>query len=339
MLEHNISGNAAESLKTSAATGDDAASAHSGPFDVVGVGRVGIDLYPMVDRTPLAEVDLFGRFLGGSSANVMVAAARHGRRSALVARTGDDPFGSFIRAELERFGVDASGVASDARVKTTLAFCEIFPPDDFPLTFYRDATPPESLIAPGDVLTEAVLGARLVWLAATGFAAEPSRSAHERLLAAPRAGLIALDLDYRPGFWASDAEARERLGAALPRVDVAIGNREECEIAVGETEPERQLDALLSLGAGTAIVKLGPEGVLAGTASERVRVAPTPVEVVNGLGAGDAFGGAVIHGILSGWPLTRVARFASAAGAIVAGRRECAAAMPTPAEVEALLEI
>lgn len=338
MLEHNISGNSAESLEADAAGEEALDTVSAGSYDVVGIGRVGIDLYPMVDRTPLAEVDVFGRFLGGSSANVMVAAARYGRRSALIARTGDDAFGAFIRAELGRFGVDAGGVLADPRVKTTLAFCELFPPDDFPLTFYRDDTPPESLIEPGDVLIEAVLDAKLVWLAATGFAAEPSRSAHAHLLAAPRAGLVALDLDYRPGFWSSDAEAREQLSTALPRVDVAIGNARECEVVTGETDPVRQLDALLELGAGTAIVKLGPEGVLAGRAGERIRVSPTPVEVVNGLGAGDAFGGAVIHGILAGWPLVRLVEFASAAGAIVAGRRECAAAMPTAAEVEAILD-
>lgn len=317
--------------------GEAAAESTVAPYDVVGIGRVGVDLYPMVDRTPLAEVDRFGRFLGGSSANVMVAAARYGRRSALVARTGDDAFGTFIRAELERFGVDASRVLPDARVRTTLAFTEIFPPDDFPLTFYRDSPAPESLIEAAPELTETALDAHLVWIAATSFAADPSRTTHEQLIAAPRRGLLAIDLDYRPGFWSSDAEARERLAAVLPRADIAVGNRKECEVAIGETDPDRQADALLERGVGVAIVKLGPEGVLAADANDRVRIAPTPVEVVNGLGAGDAFGGAVIHGILSGWPLRRVVEFASAAGAIVAGRRECAAAMPTGAEVEAVL--
>ena len=323
-----------------------------GAAEVVGIGRVGIDLYPMQNRTRLAQVERFGRFLGGSSANVMVAAARHGRRSALIARTGDDAFGEFIREELERFGVDASGVIPDSRVKTTLAFCELFPPDDFPLTFYRDATAPESLVEASEVSTYTVRRAKLLWLAATGFATEPSRLAHEQLLAigddAPSnvaqasvetsAGrIVAIDLDYRPGFWNSDAEARERLSAALPYVDVAVGNQKECEIAVGETDPDRQADALLALGVQTAIVKLGPKGVLAADATDRVLIPPTPVDVVNGLGAGDAFGGALIHGLLSGWPLDRTASFASAAGAIVAGRRECAAAMPTTAEVEAVL--
>ena len=116
-----------------------------------------------------------------------------------------------------------------------------------------------------------------------------------------------------------------------------MGNREECEVAVGETDPQRAADALLERGVELAIVKQGPKGVLAATAEERVEVPPFPVSVVNGLGAGDAFGGALVHGLLSGWGLRRVLEFANVAGAIVASRLECSSAMPTSAEVDALL--
>jgi 5-dehydro-2-deoxygluconokinase len=122
--------------------------------------------------------------------------------------------------------------------------------------------------------------------------------------------------------------------AALPHVTVAVGNREECEVAVGETEPDRAADALLDAGVELAIVKQGPRGVLGKTRSERVVVPPTPVEVVNGLGAGDAFGGSLVHGLLTGLPLEQMLRNANAAGAIVASRLECSTAMPTTAEIE-----
>jgi 5-dehydro-2-deoxygluconokinase len=138
-------------------------------------------------------------------------------------------------------------------------------------------------------------------------------------------------------FWTSPAEATAEVSAALEFATVAVGNREECEVAVGETDPDRAADALLDRGVELAIVKQGPKGVLAKTRSERVEVPPFPVEVVNGLGAGDAFGGALCHGLLSGWDLEHILRFANVAGAIVASRRECSTAMPTSDEVDALL--
>jgi 5-dehydro-2-deoxygluconokinase len=144
-----------------------------------------------------------------------------------------------------------------------------------------------------------------------------------------------LDLDYRPMFWSDPAEATTQVGRALEHVTVAVGNREECEIAVGETEPQRAASALLERGLHLAVVKQGPKGVLAATADERVEVPPHPVHVVNGLGAGDAFGGALCHALLAGWDLERAMRFCNAAGAIVAGRLACADAMPTVDEVEA----
>ena len=117
---------------------------------------------------------------------------------------------------------------------------------------------------------------------------------------------------------------------------MAIGNLEECRVAVGETDPDRAARALLDRGVDLAIVKQGPKGVLAMTADERVEAPLVWVEVVNGLGAGDAFGGAVCHGLLNGWDLAETIAFASAAGAHVAGRLECATAMPDEAEVRAL---
>jgi 5-dehydro-2-deoxygluconokinase len=136
-------------------------------------------------------------------------------------------------------------------------------------------------------------------------------------------------------FWASREEASAQVRAALPHVTVAVGNREECEVAVGETDPDRAADALLEAGVELAVVKQGPRGVLGKTRTERVVVPPTPVEVVNGLGAGDAFGGSLVHGLLAGLPLEQVLRNANAAGAIVASRLECSTAMPTADEVDA----
>ncbi|MDQ1180837.1 MULTISPECIES: 5-dehydro-2-deoxygluconokinase [unclassified Rhodococcus (in: high G+C Gram-positive bacteria)] len=308
-------------------------------FDVLAIGRSGVDIYPLQVGVGLEDVETFGKFLGGSAANVTVAAARLGRRTALISGAGDDPFGRFVRAELARLGVDNRYVVVDGQYATPVTFCEIFPPDDFPLYFYRKPTAPDLQVRPEDIDTEAVRSAALYWSTVTGLSEEPSRSAHFTAWEARgRAPLTVLDLDYRPMFWESPAAATEQVQRALRHVTVAVGNREECEIAVGETEPDRAADALLDMGVELAIVKQGPKGVLGKTRTERVEVPPNFVDVVNGLGAGDSFGGSLCHGLLSGWPLEKILRHANAAGAIVASRLECSTAMPTADEVAALAE-
>ena len=307
-------------------------------YDLVSIGRTGVDIYPLDHGVGLEEVRTFQKFLGGSATNVAVAAARYGRSAALVTRTGADPFGRYVRQEAERLGVDPAFISAGEGPPTPVTFCEVFPPDDFPLYFYRYPTAPDLQLTPDDLPESAIRDARILWLTVTGLSQEPSRSAHLAALEArARQTHTILDLDYRPLFWADPAEASEQVSAALSHVTVAVGNREECEVAVGETEPQRAADALLERGLELAIVKQGPKGVLAATADERVEVPPFPVEVVNGLGAGDAFGGALVHGLLAGWDLRRILEFANVAGALVAAKLECSTAMPDQAEVEQAL--
>jgi 5-dehydro-2-deoxygluconokinase len=311
----------------------------SQPFDVLAIGRSGVDIYPLQVGVGLEDVESFGKFLGGSAANVAVAAARLGNGTALISGVGDDPFGRFVRAELDRLGVDNRYVATHDAFPTPVTFCEIFPPDDFPLYFYRKPSAPDLQITPGEIDADAVRSARLYWSTVTGLSEEPSRSAHFAAWEArARAPLTVLDLDYRPMFWESPATATEQVQRALQHVTVAVGNREECEIAVGETNPHKAADALLDLGVELAIVKQGPRGVLGKTRHSSVTVLPNEVDVVNGLGAGDSFGGSLIHGLLRSWPLEKTLRYANAAGAIVASRLECSTAMPTAAEVAELAE-
>jgi len=308
------------------------------PDDVLAMGRLGVDIYPLQDGVGLEDVTSFGKYLGGSAANVAVAAAKYGRASALISRVGDDPFGRYLLRELGRLGVDNRSVRTDPRYPTPVTFCEIFPPDDFPLYFYREPKAPDLEVAPEDLELDAIREARILWLTVTGLSQEPSRAAHHAALAArDRRAHTILDLDYRPMFWADPAEASAQAARAIERVTVAVGNKEECEVAVGETDPDRAADALLERGIELAIVKQGPKGVLAKSRDERVEVPPHFVDVVNGLGSGDAFGGALCHGLLAGWGLERILRFANVAGAIVATRRECSTAMPDEAEVETLL--
>lgn len=309
------------------------------PFDVIAIGRSGVDVYPLQTGVGLENVESFGKFLGGSAANVAVAAARLGNRTALISGAGNDPFGRFVRNELARLGVDNRYVRTHGEYPTPVTFCEIFPPDDFPLYFYRKPSAPDLQIAADEIDSDAVRNARLYWSTVTGLSEEPSRSAHFAAWEARgRAPLTVLDLDYRPMFWETPAAASAQVQRALQHVTVAVGNREECEIAVGETIPHKAADALLDLGVELAIVKQGPRGVLGKTKHASVTVPPNEVDVINGLGAGDAFGGSLIHGLLNGWPLEKTLRYANAAGAIVASRLECSTAMPTAAEVADLAE-
>jgi 5-dehydro-2-deoxygluconokinase len=304
-------------------------------FELVSMGRTGVDIYPLQHGVGLEEVSTFQKFLGGSATNVAVAAARFGRRTALVTRTGQDAFGRYVRLEAERLGVDPRFIGAGEGPPTPVTFCEVFPPDDFPLYFYRYPTAPDLQLGVDDVPVDAVRDAGVFWATVTGLSQEPSRAAHFAAWEhrARRRHTI-LDLDYRPMFWADPAEATEQVGKALEHVTVAVGNREECEVAVGETDPHRAAAALLERGLELAVVKQGPKGVLAATADESVEVPPFPVEVVNGLGAGDAFGGALVHGLLGGWGLREILEFANVAGALVAGRLECSTAMPDQSEIE-----
>lgn len=320
------------------------------PFDVIAIGRSGVDVYPLQTGVGLESVESFGKFLGGSAANVAVAAARLGNRTALISGAGDDPFGRFVRNELARLGVDNRYVHTHGEYPTPVTFCEIFPPDDFPLYFYRKPSAPDLQINADELDMGAIRDARLFWATVTGLSEEPSRGAHFAALEMrsgaseatrdqhSRPPFTVLDLDYRSMFWESPAAATEQVQRALPHVTVAVGNREECEIAVGETIPHKAADALLDLGVELAIVKQGPRGVLGKTKHSSVTVRPNEVDVVNGLGAGDAFGGSLIHGLLHGWSLEKTLRYANAAGAIVASRLECSTAMPTAAEVADLAE-
>ena len=310
------------------------------PLDeVLTMGRLGVDLYPQQIGVSLRQVRTFAKFLGGSAANVAVAAARYGRRATLLSRTGPDPFGEFLHDALRGFGVDDRFVTPVATLPTPVTFCEIFPPDDFPLYFYRFPKAPDLEIYPEELDLEAIRNAGIFWVTGTGLSQEPSRSATlEALKARNKSGITVFDLDYRPMFWEGRAEARRWYAEALPYVTVAVGNLDESDTAVGVREPRKAAAALHDAGVDLAVVKQGPAGVMASRAGEEVEVPPVPVDVVNGLGAGDAFGGALCHGLLSGWDLETVMRFCNAAGAIVAGRLSCADAMPTESEVQAVLE-
>jgi 5-dehydro-2-deoxygluconokinase len=302
--------------------------------DLITMGRVGVDLYPEQIGVTLAEVKTFAKSLGGSATNVAVAAARLGRRAAVITKVGDDAFGPYVRGALRQFGVDDRFVGTHPTLRTPVVFCEIHPPDDFPILFYREPQAPDMTLTEDELDLDAIRAARVFWTTGTGLSAEPSRAATLAALEARAGGVTIHDLDHRPAFWPDESEAGHWARAALKHATVAVGNRDEVAVAVRTRDPYAASAHLLDLGVELAIVKRGPDGVLARTRDELVEVRPVPVDVVCGLGAGDAFGGALVHGLLSEWPLERTIRLANAAGAFVAARLACADAMPTLEDIE-----
>jgi 5-dehydro-2-deoxygluconokinase len=305
-------------------------------LEVLTVGRIGVDLYPEQAHVPIARVSTFAKSIGGTATNVAVSAARLGRRAAVATRVGDDPFGEYARLALEEeFGVETRFVGVDPDLQTPITFCELDPPEEPHLIFYRRPKAPDMNLSPGDLDLDVAAEVPVIWISGSALSDEPSRSTVRRALETrARRRHTFLDLDWRPTFWPSREEGEREIRGALSHVTAAVGNQVECEVAVGTGEPEKAADLLLEQGLELAVVKLGGDGAYVASADgARSFVPAVRVEVVCGLGAGDAFGGALCHGLLSGWDPVRAVRFANAAGAIVASRLLCAPAMPTVDEV------
>ena len=311
-------------------------------LDVLTIGRVGVDLYPLQDNVGLEDVETFSKSLGGSADNVAIAAAKHGRRTAVISRTGPDAFGEFVHEAL--IAVRVSTTSSSPTVPdllTPVTFCEMYPPDHFPLLFYRLPIAPDLVIRPEELDLAAIADAGIFWSTVTGLSAEPSRSAHHAAWQArARRPHTILDLDYRRSVLGRQGRRRsEQVRAALPHVTVAIGNKEECEVAVGETEPRRAAAGAAGRRRRDRDRQAGTQGRAGhdpgrgrrGAADPgrpdqrprrrrqlRRRVLPRPAR---GLGPGERSCGSPTR-----------------AGAIVATRRECSTAMPTTDEVQALLK-
>ncbi len=312
-------------------------------LEVLTVGRVGVDLYPEQSGVPLSEVTTFARSLGGTATNVAVGAARLGRASGVLTKTGDDDFGVYVRQALADFGVDPQYVGTTPGLLTPVVFCALNPPEDPPLYFYRQPVAPDLTLSVDDVPWDVILDVPLLWVTGTGVSQEPARSTQLEMLRRRRAASTGstrhtvVDLDWRPVFWDHPEEARAAYAEMLPHATVAVGNCAEVEVAVGTADPHEAARHLLDAGIEIAFVKQGGDGVLVATRHGTQVVRPHPVEVVCGLGAGDAFGAALVHGLLSGWDPVTCATYANASGALVASRLACADAMPSIDELEQLV--
>jgi len=308
--------------------------------ELLAVGRVSVDLYAEQINEPMRNVTSFKKSIGGTATNVAVAAARLGVNAALGTKVGDDQFGDYVRHALQHtFAVDSRFVGVDDELQTPLAFAEMDPPEDPSIIFYREPRAPDLNMSAADFDPDVVRTVPILWFPASRFSDERAGAMVTELLELrQRRSHTVLDLDWRPMFWDSAEQASHAIAPMLQHFTIAIGNRDECEIAVGTREPDVAADRMLEQGLEMAVVKLGGEGVMIATADgTRVTAAPYLVDVVSGLGSGDAFGGAFCHGLLQGWSPERIIKYGNAAGAIVAGRLMCADDMPTLEEIERLL--
>ena len=298
---------------------------------VITVGRVSVDLYAQEVNAAFGDPQTFRKSVGGSPTNVAVAAAQYGHRAAVVTKVGVDALGDYVINRLRDFGVDTRYVGRDLQALTPVVLAALAPPEDPQIIFYRGEAAPDTTITAADVPQAAITECRVFWMSqgalAQGTTAEASFAWLEARGRAEGRDTI-LDLDYRPSMWPDVPTARAAAQRAIAHSSVVVGNRAECDMALGIDDPDSIVDRLLADGVRLAIVKLGGGGVLLADERDRVRVSPLDIDVLCGLGAGDAFGGALVHGIIEGWDLERIGRFANGAGAYVATQLTCADAMP-----------
>jgi 5-dehydro-2-deoxygluconokinase len=307
--------------------------------DVLSVGRVSVDLYAKEANAGFDSEQSFTKSVGGSPTNVAVACARLGLAVALATKVGDDDFGKYVVNRLTQFGVDTRFIGTQADSQTPLAFAALTPPETPTIVFYRGEAAPDTSLTTDTVSQQEIKQTKILWISQTSLSQGTTATACLEWMAMREKGShTILDLDYRPKLWASKEEARMMASKAISLASIVVGNLEECEVALGTKDPNEAADMLLAQGVALAIIKLGPEGVLIKSATQKVIIPSHPIQVVCGLGAGDAFGGALCYGLLAGWELEKIGTFANVAGALVATRLTCADAMPTVSEIESMLQ-
>ncbi len=328
-------------------------------YDLITIGRCGMDLFSQDIGAPFPAIRGFDAHIGGSPTNIAVAASRLGLRTALLTAVAPDPVGDFVLAHLAQEGVETRYIPRKAGTRTGLAVVGVEPPSRFPLVFYRD-NPADIQLDIDDVLAAPLTETRALLLSGTALSRGPCRDA--TLFAAEQAHAAGvttyLDLDLRPDQWTHPHAFGANVRRLLPIVDVVIGTEEEVYAALGadpatvfagqplsaEQVTELEAAAAQFLVAATTertlILKRGARGASVYASGAQVsHVGGFPVQVVNTVGAGDAFAGGLIYGRCQGWDWYTSVRMGNACGALVVTRHGCAAAMPRLSEVEAFVAV
>lgn len=324
----------------------------NGALDLICMGRTSVDLYGEQEDALLEDTSSFRKYVGGSATNVAVGTARLGVRSAMLTRVGDEQMGRFVRRTLDENGVDVSRVISDPERLTPYVLLAVRQIDDFPRLFvYEDSA--DMAVEAGDVEPDFVTSSGALLITGSHLAKPVTREASFEAVRAARQGdtRVVFDLDYRPVFWGvaghekggemfvESREVSEVYRSALPDCDLIVGTEEEVRIAGGSTDTREALLNIREATDATIVLKTGAMGATVFEAEiptnldEGLRVPGFPVEVLNTVGAGDAF----LSGFLSGWlygePLERCLTLGNACGAIVVSRHGCSPAMPTREEL------
>ncbi|WP_322061924.1 bifunctional 5-dehydro-2-deoxygluconokinase/5-dehydro-2-deoxyphosphogluconate aldolase [Paraburkholderia sp. J63] len=324
--------------------------------DIVCLGRLGVDLYAQQVGARLEDVSTFAKYLGGSSANIAFGCARLGLNSAMLTRVGDDHMGRFLTETLAKEGCDTSHVRVDPERLTALVLLGLKDRETFPLIFYRENCA-DMAVDTGDFDEAFIASSKALLITGTHFSTgQVNRASLQALDYARRNNVrTVLDIDYRPVLWGltgkADGETRfvasagvsEHLQRILPHFDLVIGTEEEFRIAGGKETLTDALKRVREVTRATLLVKRGPLGcqIIEGAVPDSLDAVPlqrgVEVEVLNVLGAGDAFAAGFLSGWLRDAPLEDCARTANACGALVVSRHGCAPAMPTPAELDYFL--
>ncbi len=326
-------------------------------LDLICLGRLGVDLYAQQIGARLEDVSSFAKYLGGSSANIAFGTARLGVKSAMLTRVGDDHMGRFLVQALAQEGCDVTGIKVDAERLTAMVLLGIKDRETFPLVFYRENCADMALQA-DDIDEAQIASSKALLITGTHFSTEQVFKASSQALDYAEKHNVrrVLDIDYRPVLWGltgkADGETRfianqsvsQHVQRILPRFDLIVGTEEEFLIAGGSTDLITALRKVRELTPATLVVKLGPQGctVIHGaipTHLEDGAIYPgVRVEVLNVLGAGDAFMSGFLKGWLDDQTDERCCQLANACGGLVVSRHACAPAMPTLVELEYLFD-
>jgi 5-dehydro-2-deoxygluconokinase len=327
------------------------------PLDLICLGRAAVDLYAQQIGSRLEDVSSFAKYLGGSSGNCAYGSARLGLKSAMLTRVGNEQFGNFVVEEFQRAGVDTSHMPVDRQRFTALAILALKDRDTFPLLFYRRDCADMAICAE-DVDPDWIATSQALAITGTHLSTETTQGACRAALDAARQhGLKRiLDIDYRPVLWGlaeigdgetryvDDAETTAHLQRWIGDFDLIVGTQEEFHIAGGTTDTMAALRTVRELSDAVLVCKLGAlgctifDGPIGASVHDGVLVEGVAVEVLNVLGAGDAFIAGFLRGYLRGEPWATCATYANACGALVVSRHGCAPAMPSETELFDYLE-
>ena len=326
-------------------------------LDLITIGRSSVDLYGAQVGGRLEDMASFSKAVGGCPTNIAIGTARLGLRSGLVTRVGDEHMGRFIREQLEREGVDVTGVHTDPDRLTSLVLLGIRNSKNFPLIFYRDNCA-DGALDESDIDEAFIASASAVVVTGTHFAKERSAAAQTLAmrLAKRHGRKIVFDVDYRPNLWGlaghgageerfiASGEVSAHLAPILPECDVIVGTEEELMIAGGVEEPLAAIRAIRELSAALIVCKRGPmgcvvfDGAIPARIEDGIQGPGFPVEVYNVLGAGDAFMSGFLRGYLRGEPIETACAYANACGAFAVSRLLCSAEYPTWDELRHFLD-